>query len=86
MPEINDLINATINKSPVDFSAVLNDILQQKASEAIEDRRFEIAQSLYGDNNTSQDNEQIDLDLNLDDIDPTVDLNDDDGDNDNENN
>jgi hypothetical protein len=64
MSDINDLLGAAINSKPVDFSAALNDILQDKAADAIEARRIELAQSLYSDGT-----EVDDVDLGLDDID-----------------
>lgn len=78
MSDINDLIKSSIEKSPVDFSSALDDILNQKAQEAIEVRRIEIAQGLYGEPEevNAEANDDEDLDIDIGDLDTDIDLED----------
>lgn len=48
MAEISDLIDFAVNKNPVEFANAFSEIVQQRAAEAIDAHRVEIASSLYG--------------------------------------
>ena len=82
MTDINDLLGLAINRQPVEFSSALSDILSQKAQEAIEVRRIELAQGLYTNDEdvspeAAEDVSDESPDLDIDDIDLDLeDLND----------
>lgn len=83
MPEVADLIALAVDKNPVDFADTFNDIIRDKAMTALENKRIEIAQSIYGDpeDSTVDDNdddvgddefdsdEELDADVDDEDID-----------------
>lgn len=48
MSDVSDLINAVIEKNPVEFDSIFNDLMHQRAMEALETRKLEVAQSIYG--------------------------------------
>jgi len=48
MPTTNDLIGLAIDKNPVDFADTFNNLMMQKAVDAVELRSIELAQSVYG--------------------------------------
>lgn len=49
MPEVVDLVALAVDKNPVDFADTFNDIIRDKAMSALENKRIEIAQSIYGE-------------------------------------
>lgn len=72
----NALIGHAIDKNPVEFADAFKDIIMQKAAEAIDAKRVELAQSVYGSeaDNSSEDqtvptDNDDDLDIDLDDLD-----------------
>jgi hypothetical protein len=83
MSDVSDLLTHAVNKSPVEFADAFNDLMQQKARDAIEAHRVTLAQSIYSaadedevedvaddDDEFSLDLDEIDLeDLDLEDID-----------------
>lgn len=77
MPEVNDLIGLALDKNPVDFTAAVDEILRSKAMDAIEAKKIELAQSIYGtpedDDETFEDEVQAydddDDNFDVDDID-----------------
>lgn len=87
MPTTTDLLGLAIDKNPVDFADQFNQIMMAKAAEAIDNKRVELAQSLYSDNedvddfgdedfNAEMDDEDFeddDMDLDLDDLDLDLD-------------
>lgn len=80
MTDTTDLIGLAIDKNPVDFADAVDAILRNKAAEALEAKKIELAQSIYSseepedvDDDISDDDIDVD-DLDLDDID--LDLND----------
>lgn len=67
MAELNDLLGAVINKSPVDFSTALHDIMNTKAMESVSSFKTEIAQGLFGETAPDVDDVNIGIDdINLD--------------------
>lgn len=79
MPDTTDLLGLAIDKNPVDFADAFDAILRDKAMEALENKKIELAQSIYGDAEdtdtddvdfeTDFDDDLEDLDLDLDDLD-----------------
>lgn len=65
MADIQDLLGAAVNGNPVDFASTMSELLGQRVGAAIEDRRIELAQSLYG---------EPEVDINIGDIDLNTDL------------
>lgn len=70
MADTTDLLNHAFEKNPVDFADAFNQLMQQKAQDAVEAHRITLAQSIYGGEEADQsDDDGID-DLNdLDDND-----------------
>lgn len=55
MPETTDLLGLAIDKNPVDFADTFNQLIQQKAMDALENKRIELAQSIYGSPEDDED-------------------------------
>lgn len=74
MTGITNLIQAAIDKSPLNFASEFNSIMTDKITDAITDRRIEIAQNIYGSPDTEEDvspediDADIDVDIDLDDL------------------
>jgi hypothetical protein len=79
MPTTNDLIGLAIDKNPVDFADTFNNLMMQKAVDAVERRSIEIAQSVYGSDAGPEEDEFEDFDATEgdDDIDLDVEFDDD---------
>lgn len=79
MTDTTDLIGLAIDKNPVDFADAIDTILRSKAADALEAKKIELAQSIYGgeeveDANDDISDDDIDVnDLDLDDIDLDLD-------------
>lgn len=87
MSDISDLLGSTIGKNPIDFANAFDDIVREKAAAALENKRVELAKSIYGaeneedfddledqDDDVEDDDDDIDLDgLDIDDIDIDLD-------------
>lgn len=72
MPTTTDLIGLAIDAKPVDFAAAIDDILQQKAVDALEAHKVELANSIYGSQDTSVEDEtgdEDDFDFDTDELD-----------------
>jgi len=78
MSDIHDLLGLAIDKSPVDFADKFSSIIGQRAADAIEAYKQDLAQSLYGqvEDNDEGDEEfeaspedEDEDDLDLDDLD-----------------
>lgn len=68
MPDIEDLIDYGIGQQPTKFASVFNDIMGQKALEALDSMRTGIAQSIYaGDEDLEPEDQEGDLDDDIDD-------------------
>lgn len=48
--EMNDLVIAALEQKPTDFEAAFNDLIIDRISTAIEDKKIAIAQQMYGYN------------------------------------
>lgn len=57
MPTTTDLIGLAIDKNPVDFADTFNQIIMQKATDALEARKVEMANAVYGAEETAEDPE-----------------------------
>lgn len=82
MAEISDLIDFAVNKNPVEFASAFDEIVRGRVVDAIENRRIEMAASLYGeadDTDYTFEDDTLD-DLDLGDDDETSDLEDTDND------
>jgi hypothetical protein len=64
MADTTDLLGFAIEKNPVDFADALNQMLQQKAQEALETHRVTLAQAIHG----GEAPEDVDLDAETDDV------------------
>lgn len=78
MADIDDLLNYSMNQQPTKFASAFDEIMGQKAIDAIDDMRISVAQSMFGtEEDTVEDDEDFDLeddeDLDLDDEDLDVD-------------
>lgn len=65
MPETTDLLGFAIDKNPVDFADAFNQLVQQKSMAALENKRIELAQSIYGspeDEDVGEDEFEFDED------------------------
>lgn len=60
MADTTDLLNHAFEKNPVDFADTFNQLMQQKAQDAIEAHRVTLAQSIYGGEGVEQDVEETD--------------------------
>lgn len=71
MTDITDLLNHAASKNPVDFADTFNQLMMQKAQEAISNHRITLAQSVYGgeDQNETDDVEDEDFEFDEDDFD-----------------
>ena len=90
MPDVTDLIGLSIDKNPVEFASTFDDIIRQKAAVALENKKTELAKSIYGEENpdldaddddsvdvdTASDSEEDFDDIELDDVDFDDDLED----------
>jgi len=61
MADTTDLLGFAIEKNPVDFADTLNQMLQQKAQDAVEAHRVTLAQSIHGGEDASEE-EDFDVD------------------------
>lgn len=62
MPTTTDLIGLAIDKNPVDFATTFDEILQAKRDEALEAKKLELAQSVYGSPEEDVDDDDFDFD------------------------
>ena len=65
--DTTNLIQYAIDKSPIDFSNTFNDLMSQKAGDAIAARKIEVAQEIYGGPlDGIPDDNYTNLDVNID--------------------
>ena len=62
MPTTTDLLGLAIDKNPVDFADTFNQIMMQKAHDALENRRVEVAQSIYGEDSAELEDDAVEFD------------------------
>lgn len=46
--ELNDLVMAAVEQKPLDFEAAFNDLVVDRIRTAIETKKVEVAQQMYG--------------------------------------
>lgn len=77
MADINDLIDFSMNQQPTKFASAFDEIMGQKAIDAIDDMRISVAQGVFAaEEDTVDDEDDFDLDdddLDLDDDDLDID-------------
>ena len=81
MPNVTDLLGFAIDKNPTDFAAAFDELVREKAAIALENKKTELAQSIYGSdeddlNLDDEDDLDFDADEDLDDEDFDIDLDD----------
>jgi hypothetical protein len=77
MSDVSDLLTHAVNKSPVEFADAFNDLMQQKARDAIEAHRVTLAQSIYSAADEGDEDDEVEdvaddddeFSLDLDEID-----------------
>jgi hypothetical protein len=94
---VSDLLQFAIDKAPTDFADKFNDIVSGRIASALEDKKIEFAQAIYGEPDEDEDEDEDaigdededdidedddDLDIDLDDLDIDLDDLDLDGDDD----
>jgi hypothetical protein len=62
MPTTTDLIGLAIDKNPVDFASTFAEIIQQKQADALEAKKIELAQSVYGSPEDTDSDDDVDFD------------------------
>ena len=73
MDEILNLMSAAIEKKPTEFQNQLEQILYNKATAAVEAKRVEIAQSLYGESTDEEEEDFEDLEEEDEDLEESLD-------------
>jgi len=73
MPDTTDLLSLAIDKNPVDFASAFDEILRGKAIAALENKKIELAQDIYGEAEDPDSEFDIDFDDDLDDLDIDLD-------------
>jgi hypothetical protein len=48
MPDISDLIVHSVNHKPADFEAAFNDVIASRIASAVDAKKVEIAQQMFG--------------------------------------
>lgn len=72
MTDTTELVRLTLDKNPIEFQNKLETMLGQRAMDALEAKRVEVAQSIYADPDDSADDDdqdEFDFDSDLDDLD-----------------
>ena len=74
---LDDMISSVIEKKPETFKAAFNDLMAQKALDAVEAKKQEVAQTMFNDNQEQSpeegeqeySNEQDDLEIEDENVD-----------------
>ena len=69
MPTTADLIGLAIDKNPVDFASTFDEIIRQKQEAALEAKKIEMAQSIYGEPEDDLDDDDFDFESDDEDFD-----------------
>lgn len=69
MPTTADLIGLAIDKNPVDFASTFDEIIKQKQEAALEAKKIEMAQSIYGEPEDDLDDDDFDFESDDEDFD-----------------
>ena len=60
MADINDLLNFAVLQKPNEFNNNFNDIILNKISDAIQNKKIEVAQSMFNEPNSTDNEEEVD--------------------------
>lgn len=60
MPSVSDLIVYSTDQKPIEFQNALNDLLVSKISDAIHDRKIQIAQTMFNKQDEAEPEEYSD--------------------------
>jgi hypothetical protein len=69
MPTTADLIGLAIDKNPVDFASTFDEIIRQKQEAALEAKKIEMAQNIYGEPEDDLDDDDFDFESDDEDFD-----------------
>ena len=69
MADTTDLLSHAFEKNPVDFADTFNQLMQQKAQAAVENHRITLAQSIYGEGETTEDDVDLEDEASEEDFD-----------------
>jgi hypothetical protein len=58
---ISDLLKTAIDKAPTDFADQFNTIVGARIAAALEDKKIEFAQAIYGEPSTDDSDEEVDV-------------------------
>lgn len=86
MPETIDLVGQAIEKNPVDFKDTFDQLMRQRIVDSLENKKIELAQSIYGmpetddaddlDDIDDVGDDDFDVDADEDDVDDDLDFDD----------
>ena len=62
MADTTDLLSHAFEKNPVDFADTFNQLMQQKAQDAVEAHRITLAQAIHGGEDPVDDDDDLDVD------------------------
>ena len=62
MADTTDLLSHALEKNPVDFADTFNQLMQQKAQDAVEAHRITLAQAIHGGEDPVDDDDDLDVD------------------------
>lgn len=79
MPTATDLLTLAIDKNPTEFADTFNDMVSERIAAALESKKLELAQNIYGENEADEDEDfgEDEFDTDFDDEDD-IDLDDED--------
>ena len=63
--DVIDLIAYANENKPVDFTKTVNDILQQKATDAVDEFKKEVASNMFGDGEETETEDEVETDDEL---------------------
>ena len=57
--DMTDLINSALEQKPLDFEKTFNDLIVDRISTAIHDKKVQIAQQMYGYTTSEEDDDDV---------------------------
>ena len=63
---VSDLLQFAIDKAPTDFADKFNELVSDRIASALEDKKIEFAQAIYGEPTDETDEEPLDADSDED--------------------
>lgn len=61
MADLNDLLNYSHEQKPIEFQAAVADLLAAKVADAVAARKQQLAMSLFGGSESTDDTEALDI-------------------------